>query len=94
MLQYRLDKDAALVVVSAWDHAEGMERAVATIEHMTKVVVTDALVESLTQEWSAALTAPPVSSAAKYFSPRKGEYWDRPVKRLRRMESEATADSA
>ena len=71
-----------------------MERPVATIEHMTKVVDIAPLVQALAQEWSTALAAAPVSSAAKYFSPRKGEYWDRPVKRLRRMESEVTADSA
>ena len=92
MLQYRLDKDVALVLVSAWDHDETMETPVATIEHMTRVSDSSVMVEALTQEWNAALTAPSESSTDKLYSPRKSDYWDRPGRKLRRIESEATTE--
>jgi hypothetical protein len=92
MLQYRLDKDMALVIVSAWDHSSEQERPVATIEHITKVASGDvsALKESLEQEWRAALTKNPAETSDKFREP--WEYWERPAKKVRRMESEPSAE--
>ncbi len=48
--------------------------------------------------WQVALTKDAELTAKRdsgaYESPQKPEYWDRPVKKLRRMESEATPSSA
>ena len=61
---------------------------------MTKVGDPTALADALVQVWNMALAPSPSESDAKYLSPRKEEYWDRPVKMLRRIESEAPADAA
>ena len=94
MLQYRLDKDVALVLASAWEVGPGSARPVVTIEHMVKITNVDPVRNALMEEWKAVLTQEPNISATRasgaYESPQKAEYWDRPVKKLRRMESEAT----
>jgi len=92
MLQYRLDKDAALVVVSAWDHDESAStNPVATIEAMTKVTDVETLKDAMRQEWYTALAKPSEGDDKDaYLSPAKSEYWDRSVKKLKRMQSEAT----
>ena len=70
MLKFRLDKEEALILVSAVDHgppgsasavgAPGNARPIATIEHMRKLTKDEvtALTRSLAQEWKAVLTTP------------------------------------
>ena len=87
------DKDAALVVVSAWDHDESASaNPVATIEAMTKVTDVETLKDAMRQEWYTALAKPPEGEDKEaYLSPAKSEYWDdRSRKKLKRMQSEAT----
>ena len=88
MLTYRLDKDVALVLVSAWSSL-GTDRPVATIEHMQKVRESekDSLLLALTVEWKAALTDG-IPKHTTISSPQQAEYWERPAK-LRRIQSEA-----
>ena len=89
MLQYRLDKDVALVLASAWEVGPGSARPVVTIEHMVKITDVDPVRNSLMEEWKAALTQESAKRALEeYESPQKAEYWDRAAKMLRRMESE------
>jgi hypothetical protein len=91
MLTYRLDKDVALVLVSAIS-----EGPVATIEHMQKVGDAEkaSLLNSLAVEWKTALTDGPFRVAGSSCeSPQKSEYWERPTKKLKRLESEATAET-
>ena len=90
MLQYRLDNDVALVLMSAWSKSPVSDRQVATIEHMRKLGEEEktSLLASLAVEWKAALTDT-IKEADEYQSPQKPEYWERATKKLRRMESEA-----
>lgn len=88
MLQYRLDKDVALVLVSAWDHGDSSKNPVCTIEAMTKVSDVESVRASMRQEWKAALTCAADADKDEYLSPMKSDYWDRDVKKLKRMESE------
>ena len=98
MLQYRLDKDVALVLASAWDQGPGSARPLVTIEYMVKITHVESVRSALMEEWKAALTHDANTTAKRasgaYESPQKAEYWDRPVKKLRRMESEPTPWSA
>lgn len=89
MLQYRLDKETALVYASAVD-VDGSEKTF-TVEHMEKVQDSGALRASLEAEWQTALLESPPAEKEKQASPLKAEYWDRDVKRLKRMISEPTA---
>ena len=92
MLQYRLDKDVALVFMSAWSKSQVSDRQVATIEHMRKLGEEEktSLLASLAVEWKAALTHT-TKQADEYQSPQKADYWERPTKKLRSMESEAVS---
>ena len=95
MLQYRLDKDVALVLVSAWDQHEDTKTVTCTIENMVKVseICNRRLKIALQQEWKTALTRNPQEQQQDmYQSPQKAEYWERPTKKLRRMESEPTSE--
>ena len=56
MLQYRLDTDIALVLVSAWGYAQGSARPLVTIENMVNITQVDAVRSALMEEWRAALT--------------------------------------
>ena len=101
MLAYRLDKEVALVLVSAVDgnsgHVAGAAAApgmVVSVEHMQKVSQDEArrLTASMSAEWKSVST---VADAAALPSPlsAKGEpYWseDRAAK-LRRLQSEPTS---
>ena len=81
---------SALVVVSTWDHDDVSKNPIATIEAMTKVTNAEHLKDAMRQEWRAALgRLSPENEHDAYLSPTKSEYWDRSVKKLRRMESEA-----
>ena len=88
MLQYRLDKEVALVLVSAWDHGDSSKNPVGTIEAMTKVSDVESVKASMRQEWKAALTCAGDGDNDAYLSPMKPDYWERDVKKLKRMESE------
>ena len=92
MLQYRLDNDVALVFMSAWSKSPVSDRQVATIEHMRKLGEEEktSLLASLAVEWKAALTHT-TKQADEYQSPQKADYWERPTKKLRSMESEAVS---
>ena len=59
MLQYRLDKDVALVLASAWVQSPGSARPVVTIENMVKITDVEAVRNALMEEWQAALTQEP-----------------------------------
>ena len=50
---------------------------------------------ALQQEWKTALTRNSQEQQQDmYQSPQKAEYWERPTKKLRRMESEPTSEHA
>ena len=82
----------ALVVASAWDAGPGSARPMVTIENMVKITDVEAVRNALMEEWQAALTQEPEISAKRasgaYDSPQKPEFWDRPTKMMRRVESE------
>ena len=95
MLQYRLDKDVALVLVSAWDQHEDTKAVTCRIENMAKVSNAQQLRHTLRQEWKTALTRNPQEEQMdSYTSPLRKEYWERPAKKLRRMISEPTSEHA
>ncbi len=96
MLQYRLDADEALVLVSAVSpHASDSVSAgdpafVATIEHMQKVTAVEkALLESLAAEWKSVL----IDQRSEGVSATEPGYWEQPASKLRRPESEPVTPS-
>ena len=89
MLQYRLDKDTAIVSVSAWALPEDSGNPTATVEYMVKVSSDgDVVRAALLAEWAAFKADVPDDAQSKYQSPQNSDYWERAAKRLRRMESE------
>ena len=92
MLQYRLDADVALVLVSAVSpHASdsvstGDPAVVATIEHMQKVTAAEkkALLKSLAAEWKSVL----IDQRSEGVSATEPGYWEQPASKLRRLQSE------
>jgi len=89
MLQYRLDKDTALVLASAVDIDPVTREQTFTVEHITKVQDVDNLKKSLETEWRTVLEHVVPEENEQYSSPHKVEYWDRQAKRLKRIISEA-----
>ena len=104
MMTYRLDKDVALVVVSAVEAAVEVpssdtpapmgpvsDRLVASVEHMQKISESEklSLLQSLAVEWRTALTKDAAADVGSYESPVKRDYWEQPATKLRRIESEA-----
>jgi len=104
MMTYRLDKDVALVVVSAVEAAVEApspdtpalmgpvsDRLVASVEHMQKISESEklSLLQSLAVEWRTALTKDAAADVGSYESPVKRDYWEQPATKLRRIESEA-----
>jgi len=89
MLQYRLDKDTALVLASAVDVDADTHVKTFTVERITKVKDVDCLKQSLATEWRTVLEPAIPDDSGHYSSPQKVEYWDREAKRLKRMTSEA-----
>jgi hypothetical protein len=93
MLTYRLDKDVALVRVSAVappapdSVSAGGPAFVATIEHMQKVGADEkaSLLVSLATEWKSVLDQ---ESKPEGVSATQSEYWDQPASKLRRLLSE------
>ena len=103
-LLYRLDKEAALVLVSAVEHykpvsdsSESNEKPglIATVEHMEKLSKdhVEILEQTLTLEWKSVLTTEnetEVSSGPKRISPSHEQYWSQETRKLRRLTSEPT----
>ena len=88
MLQHRMDKDTALVLASALEVAPDTEEKTFTVEHMMKVQDENQLKTSLDAEWKIVLLSEANEKREQYASPTKAEYWDREVKKLKRMTSE------
>ena len=96
-LTYRLDKEAALVLVSAVSLSSpdsvsaGGLKLVAVIEHMQKVSSDDkaSLLQSLDAEWKSVL----VHTVSQGASSKTPEYWDQPASKLRRLASEPVSPS-
>jgi len=91
MLAYRLDKDVALVLISAMSKGTVSDRPVLAVEHIIKPgeAEKDSLLQSLAVEWKTALTDETLADSSAYESPQKLEYWAQPAAKLRRIESEA-----
>ena len=98
MMQYRLDKERALVLVSAVTFPEpGSASAAAedapcvvSVEHMQKISQDDAaaLTESMTVEWKSVLTAPEDLCKEAYWAGGQ-EYWSpEKARKVRRLQSE------
>jgi hypothetical protein len=101
-LLYRLDKEAALVLVSAVEHykpvsdsSESNEKPslIATVEHMEKLSKdqVEILEKTMTLEWKSVLTTEnetEVSSGPKRISSRDEQYWAQHIRKLRRLTSE------
>lgn len=90
MLQYRLDQDVALVLASAVDIHPDTKEKTFTVEKIEKVQDWETVKESLDQEWKTVLLNRTKDDSEQYLTPQKAEYWDREVKRLKRMISEPT----
>ena len=88
MLQHRLDKDTALVLASALEVAPDTQEKTFTVEHMVKVQDVDKLKTSLDIEWKIVLLSEANDEREQYASPTKAEYWNRDVKKLKRIVSE------
>ena len=88
MLQHRLDTDTALVLASALEVAPDTQEKTFTVEHMVKVQDVDKLKTSLDIEWKIVLLSEANDDREQYASPTKAEYWDRDVKKLKRIVSE------
>ena len=88
MLQHRLDKDTALVLASALEVAPDTQEKTFTVEHMVKVQDVDKLKTSLDIEWKIVLLSEANEEREQYASPTKAEYWNRDVKKLKRIVSE------
>ena len=92
MLDYRLGNDTALVLASAVQIDSVTKEKTFVIEHIKKVAGTDIqnVKNSLDTEWHATLTtaASDPEEIERHLSPRKAEYWNREVKRLRPLVSE------
>ena len=88
-LQYRLDKESALVTVSAM--AAGSPRPVLTIEHVQKVTSEErvSLLKSLAVEWTSVAKTASSAEGGSQASPADVKFWDEPVRKMRRILSEA-----
>ena len=103
-LLFRLDREAALVLVSAVEHympvsdsSESNEKPglIATVEHMEKLSKDQVqiLERTLTLEWKSVLTTEnesEISSGPKRISASHVEYWAQETRKLRRLTSEPT----
>jgi hypothetical protein len=89
MLTYRLDTDAALVLVSALE-GSAPDSVSATIEYMKKVSVDEknVLESSLEIEWKSVLTLGAAMDIDRKAA-RDDDYWNQPVTKLQRLQSEA-----
>ena len=90
-LAYRLDKERALVLVSAVEFHEPGTRITATVENMEKISKDEwkALQRAMTLEWRSVLTTIGTNlSTPKRVSSSDQEYWTQSASKLRRLESE------
>jgi hypothetical protein len=93
MLQYRLDKDSALVLISAITIATpdsvnvGSSIFTATIDHMQKVTTDELSIlrVALETEWQSVL----LDGKVEGVFATDDTYWEQPAKKLKRLESEA-----
>ena len=88
MLHYRLDKETALVLASAVEIEPETQNKTFIVEYMEKVQDWQSLKVSLDHEWRTVFLSSMKDQSEQYALPQKAEYWDREVKRLKRMESE------
>jgi hypothetical protein len=88
MLQYKLDKDTALVLASAVEIEPKTQENTFIVEHMEKAQDWQSLKVSLEHEGRTVLVNKTKDENEQRASPQKPEYWDRDVKRLKRMVSE------
>ena len=74
MLTYRLDREVALVLVSAVTLAEDGSSFLATVEYMQKIGADDkaSLLKSLETEWKSVLLDQPREG----LSPSEADYWN------------------
>ena len=93
MLNFRIDREAAVVTVSSI--ATEDDRLVASVESVRKVephALSDCK-KALTIEWKAALTNTLTNELDSYSSPARAEYWspcpDQPARKVRRVDSDA-----
>jgi hypothetical protein len=80
IMQYRLDKETALVLVSAVTRAtlgSASETCVVSVEHMQKVSKDEAaaLKISMTAEWRSVLTVPEDLLKREFQSAKEPAYW-------------------
>ena len=93
-ITYRLDKESALVTVSAFTAAapDAVSAGVgcATIESMKKVSADErtALINSLRIEWETVFDGKEIPTEYIGVSSTNAEYWDQPTQKLKRLESE------
>jgi hypothetical protein len=95
MLTYRLDKEVAVVLVSAVERNDGPGSAslIATVEHMEKVSKDEqkALERSMGLEWESLFAKINEDNAStKRAASRDLEYWTQPASKLGRLMSEPT----
>ena len=94
MMQYRLDKETALVLVSAVTLAKpgsASDPCVVSVEHMRKVSKDEraALLISMASEWKSVLTAPDDLCKREYQSASDPAYWTpESMQKVRRLQSE------
>ena len=94
MMQYRLDKETALVLGSAVTLAKpgsASDPCVVSVEHMRKVSKDErtALLISMASEWKSVLTAPDDLCKREYQSASDPAYWKpESMQKVRRLQSE------
>jgi hypothetical protein len=88
MLEYRLDSESAVIVVSAVDDEENGPKKL-TVESMQKVSKSELenVVKSMTVEWKAALTKGEFSQLPSE-APSSSEYWNASNHGVKRLLSE------
>ncbi len=93
MLQYRLDKDDALVQISA--AVVGAGRTVLTVERIQKITPSEkeSLTKSLAVEWTTALQGAGAETVPTGTSPASSKYWEEPARKARRILSEPVTPS-
>ena len=89
-LQYRLDKETALVLVSAVEIDPNTQQKTFTIEHMAEAQDWQRLRVSMGHEWQTVLLHATPEDDENYSSLVQAEYKNRDVMRLKRIISEPT----
>ena len=90
-MQYRLDKEMALVLVSAVTFSAAPEApCIVTVEHMQKVSKDEAaaLKISMTDEWKSVLTTPDLCKPELHSADNRAYWTPSPATKVRRVQSE------